>query len=244
MRKEKLIILLIAACVFLFSCGSNSGDVVNMQKDNTTINIKGVRIGLQTWEEKNLDVSTFRNGDTIPEAKTNEEWKKAVEEGKSAWCYYDNDPEKGKKYGKLYNWYAVNDPRGLAPKGWHIPNNSEWGLLISYLGGDDVAGKKMKNESGWNSYEGQNGNGSNESGLAGLPGGFHGSFFEEFSGIGNTGVWWWISGKAIDTAIHHDQDDNSGIIMTSYYGLDYNSDTLNSYYFSNSYGLSVRCVKD
>jgi len=80
-----------------------------------------VNIGTQTWMAKNLNVSIFANGDPIPEVKTNEEWKKAAEEKKPAWCYYENDPANGAIYGKLYNWYAVSDPRGLAPKGWHIP---------------------------------------------------------------------------------------------------------------------------
>lgn len=74
-----------------------------------------VTIGTQVWRTKNLDVATFRNGDSIPQAKTNEEWEKAAENQQPAWCYYNNDPANGAKYGKLYNWYAVNDSRGLAP---------------------------------------------------------------------------------------------------------------------------------
>lgn len=71
-----------------------------------------VKIGDQIWMTRNLNVDKFCNGDPIPETKTNEEWIKAGENGKPAWCYYDNDPANGEKYGKLYNWYAVNDPRG------------------------------------------------------------------------------------------------------------------------------------
>ena len=93
-----------------------------------------VTIGTQEWMTKNLDVSTFRNGDPIPEAKTDEEWKKADEEGLPAWCYYDNDTANGAKYGKLYNWYAVNDSRGLATVGYHIPSDAEWTKLIDFLG--------------------------------------------------------------------------------------------------------------
>jgi len=90
------------------------------------VNIKSVQIGTQTWMVENLNVSTFRNGDPIPQAKTNEEWSKAAESEQPAWCYYDNDPKNGGKYGKLYNWYAVNDPRGLAPAGWHVPSKVEF----------------------------------------------------------------------------------------------------------------------
>ena len=127
-----------------------------------------VTIGTQVWMTKNLDVDHFRNGDPIPQAKTDEEWQKAGENKQPAWCYYDNDPANGVKYGKLYNWYAVNDERGLAPEGYHVPSDKEWTVLIDYLGGEEVAGEKMKSTSGWE----ENGNGSNSSGFTALPGGY------------------------------------------------------------------------
>ena len=105
-------------------------------------NSQTVTIGNQTWMTKNLDVSTFRNGDTIPEIQDVNEWHKAGEEGRPAWCYYDNDSTYGTTFGKLYNWYAVNDPRGLAPVGYHIPSDQEWTMLTDYLGLN--AGSKMK----------------------------------------------------------------------------------------------------
>ena len=105
---------------------------------------QSVTIGTQTWTTKNLDVATFRNGDAIPQAKTFKEWKDAGNNKQPAWCYYDDDAKNGTKYGKLYNWYAVNDARGLAPAGWHIPTDEEWTVLSTFLGGGDVAGKKMK----------------------------------------------------------------------------------------------------
>ena len=111
---------------------------------------KSVIIGEQEWMLENLNVAHFRNGEPIPEAKTNDEWERAGMEKTPAWCYYyDNDPENGKKYGKLYNWFAVNDPRGLAPEGWHVPCDNEWTRLTDYLGGEEIAGTKMKNTSGW-----------------------------------------------------------------------------------------------
>ena len=106
--------------------------------------IKEVKIGLQIWMAENLNVEHFRNGDPIPQAKTKEEWIKAGNEGKPAWCYYNNDKKNRTTYGKLYNWYAVNDPRGLAPEGWRVPSLDNWKYLIQYLGGNEVAGKKMK----------------------------------------------------------------------------------------------------
>ena len=113
-------------------------------------NAQSVTIGTQVWMTKNLDVSTFRNGDPIPQVKTEEEWIKAGENKQPAWCYHENDPANGAKYGKLYNWYAVSDPRGLAPVGYHIPSDAEWTKLEDYLGSNP--GTKMKSKSGWNSY--------------------------------------------------------------------------------------------
>ncbi len=115
-------------------------------------NSQTVTIGTQVWMTKNLDVATFRNGDQIPEAKTDEEWKQAGKNKQPAWCYYNNDPANVAKYGKLYNWYAVIDPRGLAPNGYHIPSDPEWTKLVEYLGGEEVAGKKMKSTTEWVNY--------------------------------------------------------------------------------------------
>ena len=116
-----------------------------------TGSIKSVKIGTQTWMTENLNVSTFRNGDTIPEAKTKEEWELAEKEGKPAWCYYNYDSKNGLKYGKIYNRAAINDSRGLAPKGWTIPTNSDWEQLKTELA--DETGKKMKSTSGWDKWK-------------------------------------------------------------------------------------------
>ena len=120
-------------------------------EDSTkTIKIyNSVTIGSQEWMAENLQVSTFRNGDTIPEAKTAKEWLSADRSNNPAWCYYNNDSKNGGKYGKLYNWYAVNDPRGLAPSGWHIPTDSEWKKLITSCGGKDAAFAKLKSSDGF-----------------------------------------------------------------------------------------------
>jgi uncharacterized protein (TIGR02145 family) len=157
-----------------------------------------VRIGSQAWAVANLDVSKFRNGDSIPEARTNNEWVAAGESGKPAWCYYNNDPANGPKYGKLYNWYAVNDPRGLAPAGWVISSDADWAKLAYSLGGPENAGKKMKNSRGW-----MDGNhGTNETGFTGLPGGYR---VENgiFMNIGNTGIWWSSEESRTQSAIDH-----------------------------------------
>ena len=158
-----------------------------------------VTIGAQTWALANLNVSTFRNGDTIPEAKTNKDWVTAGETGKPAWCYYNNDPANGLRYGKLYNWYAVNDPRELAPDGWILSSDADWAKLTYYLGGQEVAGNKMKSTSGW--IDGNNG--TNETGFIGLPGGYRveNGIFKNF---GSIGTWWsWTESKALSAIDHY-----------------------------------------
>jgi uncharacterized protein (TIGR02145 family) len=198
------------------------------EKGKSSVSYESVKIGNQVWMKQNLDVSHFRNGDPIPEAKTDEEWEKSGKKGKPAWCYYDNDPEKGKVYGKLYNWYAVNDPRGLAPKGWHVPDEEEWDKLISYLGGMSEAGGKMKT-AGITYWKYPNFNASNSSGFSGLPGGFRYTK-GNFNNVGSTGYWW---------------------SSTEYSSMDAGIrclDNLITYairnYSNKEGGKSVRCVRD
>lgn len=135
------------------------------------VNAKKVTIGEQVWSTKNLDVSTFRNGEAISHAKTDEEWILAGVNKQPAWCYYANDSIKGTKYGKLYNWYAVNDPRGIAPLGWHIPSDDEWSILQNNLGQDVV--HKMKDSGGFNALPGESRNSNGE-----------------FNNIGKFAYWW------------------------------------------------------
>ena len=92
-----------------------------------------VQIGTQIWTTKNLDVTTYRNGDVIPQVTSPAQW---VELTTGAWCYYENKSENGTTYGKLYNWFAVKDSRGLAPAGYHIPTAAEWTILVNFLGGE------------------------------------------------------------------------------------------------------------
>lgn len=184
--------------IMLSSCGSGSPieertsteEGVSTEEGTSTEEgvSKDVNIGKQVWMSKNLNVVTFRNGTPIPEAKTNEDWIKANENNKPAWCYYNNDPANGAKYGKLYNWFAVNDPRGLAPKGYHIPSDEEWTVLTDYLGGYRVAGKEMKSTSDW----AQNGYNTNSSGFSGLPCGARSSQ-GSFRGMGSYGTYWGTS---------------------------------------------------
>lgn len=149
-----------------------------------------VVIGKQTWMVENLRVITFRNGDTIQEARTIQEWRSACMQKKPAWCYNHNDSSNGTKYGILYNSYAVIDPRGLAPVGWKIPTADDWFDLRDHTGDKKNAGVGLKSTSGWL----KNGNGTNSTGFSALPGGSrelelitrHGGF----RGIGLRCFWW------------------------------------------------------
>jgi uncharacterized protein (TIGR02145 family) len=178
--------------------GSKSIQKPSKSEPDKSKDIGTVRIGTQTWAVENLNVITFRNGDTIPEAKTSKDWVTAGESGKPAWCYYNNNSANGLKYGKLYNWYALNDPRELAPVGWTLSNANDWAMLINYLGGQGAAGSKMKSISAWS----EGNNGTNEAGFIGYPGGYrveNGTFLNTAS----IGIWWSSTENNAQTAIDH-----------------------------------------
>lgn len=201
------------------------GDKIMFQVRADGKDLETVKIGKQEWTTKNLNVSRYRNGDIIHEVKDPEEWKNLTA---GAWCYYDNDTNNGEIYGKLYNWYAVNDPRGLAPKGYHVPSDGEWTTLIDYLGGNNLAGGKMK-ETG-NIHFTENLFASNTSGLSGLPGGlrYHNGLFSKISYHCN----WWTSSE--------NEKPNAWFLS-----LNSNNDgKADKYSYSKMAGISVRCLKD
>lgn len=185
---------------------------------------QSVSIKEQMWSTENLKVTHFRNGDSIQQVITNEDWIAKGNAHEPAWCYYNNDSINNVTYGKLYNWYAVNDPRGLAPLGWHIPNYNEWMVLIDSQGGEAVAGSNLKAGTGWIGE----GNGTNSSGFSGMPGGKRGSY--GFVVIGELGRWWSSEGTSSQSswAFGFGSKDSRAIGIGS----------------DNSLGLSVRCLKD
>jgi uncharacterized protein (TIGR02145 family) len=185
-----------------------------------------VSICCQSWMTKNLDVSTYRNGDAIPKVTNDAAWA-ALTTG--AYCYYNNDSTTyAAIYGKMYNWYAVNDPRGLAPEGWHIPTDFEWTNLGNCLGGDLVAGGPMK-EIGTSHWTTPNTGATNLSGFNGLPGGYRwpdGSFHD----IGSYSIWW----SSTDTDLDYP--------WVRY--IVHNFDDLVRIDYEKPSGSYVRCVKD
>ena len=187
---------------------------------------QSVNICCNSWMIKNLDVDTYRNGDTIPKVEDAEAWA-ALTTG--AYCYFNNDSTTyAAIYGKLYNWYAVNDSRGLAPEGWHVPTDFEWTTTADCLGGDTVAGGLMK-EIGTTHWNTPNTGASNLSGFTGLPGGFRDSD-GTFNEIGDYGNWW--SSTENSTA------------NTWYLYLLYSLDNVVKGLIGKGSGLSVRCLKD
>ena len=208
--------LLISLSILFSSCGGN--------KDIDGNSYTTVQIGNQKWMAENLNVSRFRNGDSIPEIKSAEEWMRYGEEKKPAYCVIENNPDYGIKYGKLYNWYAVNDPRGLAPEGWHIPSDEEWTELTNFLGGGVMAARQMiivgisNNENAGISIE-----------FNGLPAGARrndGLFY----GLSSAAYWWTATELTAST---------SWMRLLTYIRTDVNSMT-----YDKNAGLSVRCVKD
>ncbi len=183
-----------------------------------------VKIGTQKWMAANLDVTHYQNGDKIPEVKGKRAWENLTT---GAWCWYNDDSATGAVYGRLYNWYAVNDPRGLAPEGWHIPAKAEWNKLLTYLGGESVAGGALK-ETGTANWHKPNTDATDTSGFTALPGGE--CDFGNFKYLHSEGLWWTTTPK------------NAG---TSYcYFMNNTSGSADKFSLSIKTGLSVRCIKD
>jgi uncharacterized protein (TIGR02145 family) len=202
---------------------NNIDDNCNGQVDENCI--PAVTICNQIWMLNNLDVNAYRNGDPIPEVTDPSAWA-ALTTG--AWCWYENNAANGTTYGKLYNWYAVNDPRGLAPAGWHIPTDAEWVTLSDCLGGTAVAGGVMK-ETGTTHWTSPNADATNSSGFTGLPGGYR--FADgSFQLIGNNAFWWSATEYSTTNAWDH----------FVYFGLgNIGRDNDNK-----KDGFSIRCIRD
>jgi len=186
-----------------------------------------VEIGEQEWMVENLSVSRFRNGDPIPEAKSNAAWEIVLSQRKPAWCYYGMDSTNADIYGKLYNWYTVNDPRGIAPEGWHVPSDGEWQTLIDYLGGDKVAGGKMK-ESDLSIWKNPNSGVTKKNKFSALPGGYR--YHDGFYYMGYTGFFWSSTEHTTCTA------------WTRL--LNYDNTEVYRYFGNKWDGYSVRCIRD
>jgi len=224
--------IIVSALLLLFNSGCSPDDPI---EPGFITDLDGniyhpVTICDQVWMVENLNVAKYRNGDPIPKVTDDATWC-ALTTG--AYCYYNNDSTAyAAIYGKLYNWYAVIDPRGLAPEGFHIPTDMEWAVLDTCLGGEYVAGGAMK-ETGTTHWVSPNNEATNLSGFTGLPGGSRddcgrwGLFFD----LGSYGSWWSTT-----------EDDTGG---AWYRRLGYWDDNfIRNNYGVKSRGYSVRCLKD
>jgi uncharacterized protein (TIGR02145 family) len=211
-----------------YSCKDDENkDPLNKVRDIDGNLYHTVTIGTQVWMVENLNVTHYRNGKPIQNITIDSLW---MSDTIGAYCNHSNKDSLGLIYGKLYNWYAVNNPLSLAPAGWHVPSDAEWTELINYLGGDSVAGAKLK-EAGtkhWKNpiyYKT-----TNESGFTALPGGnrdCNGYFGYDF---GFRGFWWSSTG---------------GDTYGSFYRWMVAPDCMvYRWSYCEKTGFSVRCIKD
>jgi uncharacterized protein (TIGR02145 family) len=185
-----------------------------------------IKIGNQLWIKENLKVSKYRNGEAITTGLVNSAWANTK---KGAYAVYNNEKANNNIYGKLYNWYAVSDSRGLCPSGWHVPSDSEWTTLTNYLGGEAIVGGKIKS-TGTNYWKNPNYGANNESGFSALPGGFRFSS-GSFGSIKNFAFFW------------SSTEGNYKVAWTRY--LNYNlGNILRDYNNGKQSGASVRCLRD
>ena len=200
--------------------------------DYSTIAFEGT-----CWFSENLRTLSYSNGEDLPSNLTDSQWNNAdygatTVYGEDGGCNnYSPDIDSCdplvalEEYGRLYNWYAVDDDRGLCPVGWHVPSEGEWYNLVSAFGGSSVAGESLKSSYGW-SYEGQ---GTNESGFNGMPGGKRQDGSGYFSSAGDNGTWW--------TSTPYSS-------LARYSELKFNSNGVTNSYADRETGYSVRCVQD
>ena len=207
-----------ADTTFTYTCApffGDCGDPVSYQGyDYAT-----VLIGDQCWFAENLRSENYENGDAIPANLSWSEWSSPY----GATAVYDESASNLETYGRLYNWHAAADARGLCPAGWHVPSDGEWTVMTDHLGGELIAGGHMKADYGWDNGD----NGTNSSGFSGLPGGFR---YDSgvFSGVGGGTIWW----------------SSSPFGSEAWYRSLNHTEIVNRLAVGQRYGFSVRCVRD
>jgi uncharacterized protein (TIGR02145 family) len=188
---------------------------------------ESIVVGDKIWMMHNLNIDKYANGDEIQEITSEKEWSQTKS---GAWSYYNNDPDFGDKYGKIYNWYAVNDPRGLCPDGWEVPSFNDWIDLVDYYGGTYLAPNALKSDKGWDMF-----NGKNYSNFNALPGGYRPTtdgISTDFDGLSG-GVWWSSTSSKVYFNVFNKNAWGIDICSNFTYRAD------NGWYV----GQSVRCIK-
>jgi uncharacterized protein (TIGR02145 family) len=236
-------------CIFLF-CGLSLAQIMNIHTASGTdaynltdidsitftaagdtgivIDIDGnvyrtVRIGTQVWLMENLKVTRYLNGNALPNVTDGTQWSTFTS---GAYCNYNNDPNNADIYGRLYNWFAVDDPRGIAPAGWHVATDADWQILVNFLGGEMIAGGALKDTILWAP---PNTDATNSSGFSWWPGGVR-DYLGNFGYIGEIAFFWSSTEAITNTAF-------------CFY-LSYNNAQVTRGFNYNPGGLSVRCVRD
>ncbi len=228
MKFKTLTFLFSIAMLLLWSCNEDPFDeqtgTFTDKRDGQVY--EWVRIGEQIWMAENLRATKYNDGTSIPYVADSSTWRNL---STPAYCWYDDDENKYKKdYGGLYNWYSLNTGK-LCPKGWHIPTKEEWEILISFLGGEEQTGGKVK-ESGSQHWNNPNIGATNESGFTALPGGImmtKGSC----RSMGDDAYFWSINEFDDRFAWDFYVDKNSAWSLLSHYR-------------SKTAGSSIRCIKD
>jgi uncharacterized protein (TIGR02145 family) len=221
----------------LHTCGApnvhNSDLTYGSMTDQEGNVYKTIVIGNQEWMAENLNTSIYRNGDAIPTGLSDAEWENTFNTQQGAWAFYNNDASYACPYGKIYNWYVCADARQLCPIGWHVPSDAEWAVLTSYLGGEDVAGGKMKTtgiiEGVTGLWHAPNTSATNVSGFSAVPSGLRANY-GVFGDLGFIGYWW-----------------SSSEFVPGYAGLcyiDYISEFADQLNYTKQFGFSVRCLRD
>ena len=225
------VILLILSILTVYSCKKGDAPPLTLKAgqftdiDHNVYNT--ITIGTQVWMKENLKTTRYNDGTTIPLVTDSASWATLWAPG---YCWYNNDTVTYKAtYGAQYNWYTVNTGK-LCPKGWHVPSDAEWTVLIDYLGGEDVAGGKLK-ETGTTHWDIPNEGATNESGFTALPGGDRG-YLGTYEEIGQSGSWWCSTQNRYNT--------DFALFRFMHYGL--SGVICLNYYLNNA--CSVRCVKD
>jgi len=218
--------------LFLFLTIMIVSSIAFGQESNKTVTdidgnvYKTVTIDTQVWMAENLKTTKYRNGNLIETTSPATLDITTESTPKYQWAYAGNESNVA-TYGRLYTWYAATDSRNVCPTGWHVPTDSEWTTLTTYLEGENVAGGKLK-EAGTSHWSSPNIRATNETGFTALPGGYR-NYYGSFNGIGATGGWW-----------------SSTEYLTNYAWSRYMTYD-SSYVYNNygkTYGYSVRCLRD
>ena len=218
----------------LHSCGAadmHNPDIIYGSMTDQEGNVyKTIVIGTQEWMAENLSTSVYRNGDVIATGLSTSQWTNTVQ---GAWAYFQNDASKNCPFGKLYNWYSCVDARELCPTGWHVPTDADWTVLSDYLGGEAIAGGKMKtlgmSDSATGLWSAPNSGATNSSGFSGIPGGYR-MLQGPYSNLEFIGYYW---------------SSSDFVTLSAYYRyIIYDDVDLTRATGGKGNGFSVRCLRD